>query len=429
MNNYLLSVLLIVVMAFAAVFMRGSVRPYFLMLFVSTAYYAIGGPLYWTILMDGQFIGVTWGDEIYRAATYVIVSSAMLVGWTIFIRAFAMRQSTSNSYSAMEQNDEASLKWRRILRKTFILIGTAALCCACYVAAFIIFGDGNLSRDPFLLIAYQVSDAAIPCILFAIAMDGFKPRNVALLLLFIAYAAAIGFRYKIILIIFPILWLALVADDGTRSNRWIRAGFIAGCIVVMFSLLTITRSKFAGLDLSSLESATFQDSVYGLFAETNSLFGLIGVIRESIDVGNLIWFQPIVDALLELIPRFLYPDRVTGEYLATPLGHLVVKEALDSATAYPLVGELLLMGGYYGVALGTLVWALLINKFGAQMDRVRPFHARLATLGAGLSAVFFGYYAFSRGYFPQIAKGIIFVMLPFAFFSYCWFRQLGRPRT
>ena len=39
--------------------------------------------------------------------------------------------------------------------------------------------------------------------------------------------------------------------------------------VVFFSVMTISRVKFSGLDWDLIQNADFQDLIYGLFAETN----------------------------------------------------------------------------------------------------------------------------------------------------------------
>ncbi|MDZ4055647.1 MAG: hypothetical protein U1D69_01565, partial [Polynucleobacter sp.] len=50
---------------------------------------------------------------------------------------------------------------------------------------------------------------------------------------------------------------------------------------------------------------------------------------------------------------------------------------------------------------------------------------RLSWTAIGLLAALFGYYYVSRGYFPQFAKSLLFVLLPFFYLS----RDLHRKNS
>lgn len=381
------------------------------MMMLTAVYYGVLGPLYWGNAQFSSFLGVYWGEEIYRAGWFVCAGAFLICASALLIQFFLSRHVAAASLAA--QSGE-------LLDGTVSASGGGAFYYFCGALGFagsffvliLILTSQAADGNPFMLVAYQFSDIMIPFIVFRIGARGFDRMSICLLAYFGVFAAMVGFRYKLILLFFPIIFILLFSQAERERGGLKKAIVMFIMLGLVFSLLTLARQKFGGVDVEAIGRVNSEDSLYGFFAETNSLFALLGTIRESIDFERTIGLRPIRDALLELIPRFLIPDRVTGEYLAIPLQHMGTDEALTSGTAYPLVGELLLMGGITGLILGSLVWGgcftLLMNIILAT-----PARGMSLRIGAGgLLATFFGYYAFSRGYTPQALKGLMFVVLP-----------------
>ena len=417
MISSLLPTLLAILANFIAIiFAQVKLRPVIALLWLTSFYYSLAGPLYWLIMKDGDFLGVNWTDEIPRASSYISISTLCLV---VTIMALDSILHGSNKRPRQHLNSETSLDsgesiaWGTSIRvwQAFFALGLFSTIIVC---GQILRGAADAeSVESLNLVAYQFSDLLIPCLVFIIGARGFDKLTLSMLLLFTAYAAIVGFRYKLVLVYFPIIIIYLFPVLGPKNISVFKGLLIIFGVAVGFSLLTITRSKFSGIDVHALSTASSEDILYGFFAESNTIFGMIGVLRESVDANIYIHLDPIRDALLELIPRAILPDRVTGTYLGTALERLIAAEAMNSATAYPYLGELLLMGGHPALVLGTLIIASVYLFVARVLERLPSGAYRLANAGYGLLAVYFGYYYFSRGYFPQTFKAFLFVVIPF----------------
>ncbi|MGH9878062.1 MAG: hypothetical protein ACRD5H_10525, partial [Nitrososphaerales archaeon] len=290
---------------------------------------------------------------------------------------------------------------------------------ACFSMAYVLIKGvalGGLNRsDPLILVFYQFSDLFIPVLLYSVAKKRFSKFNLIFISLFTTYAISVGFRYKLVLLYFPLILLLLGENVGALKKLKRRTyAVVTGCaVLVLFSLMTLTRKKFSGLDFSALEGVSLNLILYGLFAESNIIFGLLGILSEFLNKSNFIYLQPIIDSVLELVPRFFLPDRITGAYLVTGAAGLVTDQAMKSGTAYPYFGEFLSMGGHAAGVIGVIVYASLYRRY-AKLNKLAGLAKQeYMIIGAGILAVFFGYYNFSRGYLPQSVKGFIFVVMPY----------------
>jgi hypothetical protein len=121
----------------------------------------------------------------------------------------------------------------------------------------------------------------------------------------------------------------------------------------------------------------------------------------------------LIDSVLELLPKFLFPWRVTGLYYQNVAAGLLTEEAYNSATTYPFVGEYIVMYGYIGLVIGCVCYSFVYVFCSNRLLRPGGDCDTAGFFGYGLLAAFFGYYAYSRGYIPQVFKGFLFVVLPY----------------
>lgn len=366
-----------------------------LMLIASGIYYCVAGYLYWVTQESGYFVGVDWTSSLPNAA---------------LIFSFALFLTTISFYLFLPRSDFVFNQPNRVeakLDKKFILLSLLA-----FVSCLFVFASAQ-SRGAFFLVAYQASDISIALILYA-ALTQPKSRNVFIFAaLFVAYCIFVGFRYKLIILAFP-LWILLLC----RSKGFLRALVLVGfpvIIIILFAVVTITRVKFSGLEISQLQNVDSTRLLYGFFAETNILFGVISINDFVLPSGNYIYFDPLVDALLELIPRYFIPSRDTGQQIQSVLLGLYSDEGINSGTTYPFFGEYLLMFGYFGYCIG----CILCGFFTARLVNYgcRGPSKEATWVACALIAVLFGYYYVSRGYFPQFFKSLIFILFPFLYLT------------
>ncbi|MDZ4057698.1 MAG: hypothetical protein U1D69_12195, partial [Polynucleobacter sp.] len=293
-----------------------------IVLITSTAYYALGGFWYWTSEADGFFVGLDWSTGL-PFAVLLFCGATFLATFSYFL----LLSSSKGRVSPLPINQDVLVfQNRRFL--TVHLIGLIS-------SAFVILT--NSSRGPAFLIAYQFSDLLIATSLIAFALQPRSPYTVASLIYFIGYSVFVGFRYKLAIIAIPIMLVFYIANRGFK--RWIYFFTLPSFVILAFSVITFTRVKFSGLNFDAVSEVDSTRLLYGLFAETNLLFGVVSIIDYVLPTYPPTYFGSAIDAVLELIPRALFPDRQTGDHMFYVLEGLQTQEGFNSGTAYPFFGE------------------------------------------------------------------------------------------
>lgn len=378
-----------------------------LALCVSTFYYAVAGPIYWVLEKDSIFLQVDWSGQIGFSS--LVLSFGTFV-FSFFLKSF-IRGDGFYKEAASQLSDDNSSSTLKIL---FWVVSSIAGFYVIFLA--FVLGVSENTTDPFFLIAYQFSDSLIPLFLYNYATAKNIREKIYALVSYLAFALMVGFRYKIAMFIGPIVFYE--AYSNFKSSSFSISVAVAklaaygSYLVLALSFLTLIRKPFAGVDVSAAGDFDTNDYLYGLFAEANTIFGLSAVIFEFVNKFDFYYFDSIRDAVLEFIPRFVYQDRVTGAYLGDVLHRIGTIEALFSGTAYPYIGEWLLMFGYFGLCFYFLLFSLFARRYvDLLLGSVASSNVKL--MGLALFAVYFGYYFYSRGYFAQSFKGFIFSVLPY----------------
>ena len=397
-------------------------RGVLMMLSLSLLYYGVLGPAYWAIEQDGVFLSVDWLSAL-PYTTFALVAGT--VYWAICLTAFQGRDLNAENPINMGSPDATNRTGPGLLLRTsftptakfFLVLGGIG---GLYtLTSSFVSGNTHETGNAFFLIAYQFSDALIPALLFLFATSKNLKARFGIILLYMTFAVLVGFRYKMALFLGPVLLYVILSvpyryqTGPARMSAYASLALVGLGIIGLFSLLTLIRQPFEGVDVGRLaDSRADRDFMYGLFAEANTIFALAAIQEKFIPESNYYYLTPIIDALQELVPRFLYPTRVTGAYLADVLHGLLSTEAMTSGTAYPYLGEIFLMGGYIGAALLIPVLALWTSSCLKSVSRSHvDFNIKL--MGYAIIGVYFGYYYFSRGYFAQSFKGFLFVALPY----------------
>lgn len=371
-------------------------RMFIFVLLLSHVYFCAGGYFYWVWFRDREFTGWVWqAAALDRALIVMSLATAGVAFVVTVVNGFRWR-TPRPLWHGTDLN---------IRVKALIYVVVVSIVCGMYVLAI-----GDSTGSGFVLIAYTLSDMLIPSILFALIL-GRRYRNLGFILVgvFVLYAILVGFRYKLALLILPVmLWVYF--GNLPKMTKITLSAVIGGCTLALFSVMTLYRVKFGGgLDFSRGGSV---DPLYGLFAESNVVFGMASIMGRFVDQDVVRYLEPLVDALKELLPRVFFPDRTSGLYLLDVADGLMTDEGSRSGTAYPFVGEFALMGGYPGIVLGTLAYGLLYCWLHAVVVRVSPSES-LMRMGLALLATIMGYYHYSRGYIPQANKAYIFVFAPY----------------
>ncbi|WP_345550406.1 hypothetical protein [Microbulbifer aestuariivivens] len=378
--------------------------------FASSLYYGVLGPWYWLEFRGGIFLGSYWRDEIKNISLiYLFVN--VFVSWMVLI--FSRRVGDFHPEGGGRGYDVNvwTIAW------ALLFLGSLSAAYVFLVGRKLTEHGLLLIDDSFLLIFYQFSDLIIPALIFLVSMNC---RRVKLLIffsiIFLLYSSFTGLRYKIALYIGPLL-LAFYFFPRRRQFAT-RAGLAVSCLiaVVFFSFMTIARSKFSGLDFDAILAAGVEDLLYGFFAETNSVFGLASVLTHYGKEWPHIYMEPLSDSVLQLIPRFIYPEKELYVYLKDiAYGISNSEEGVLSGTTTPFFGEYYAMFGWVGLISGCLIYSLLsvtLLRFVCNWS----VNIKQTLIGVGLISVFMGFFYYSRGSIPQIFKVFLFVVVPYLVF-------------
>ncbi len=381
-------------------------------LFASQTYYCLGGYLYWVVSEQGYFAGVNWSIDDLSVSILALSSASTAIATIVYFWPRLFPAKTAPIPHETRKTLEIPYTALVLFFLGFIASVTV-LSESLSAASFDTSGFDFGRRSDFFLIAYQFSDLLIPVILFLLVARGLTKFNLALIIYFLIYASFVGFRYKIALFIFPLG--ALLLATNLPKKRKIFYTFLFGLgVLAHFSILTLFRQKFSGIDLGANVERSLESFTYGLFAEANVVFGLTAIFSEYTNADQFVYLQPIYDAFLELIPRIILPDRVTGEYLTRYVGGFITDEGEASGTAYPFIGEFAVMGGWIGVCIGVIAYAMLYISLRAWLRKSALTRSNYLC-GLGIVGGVMGYYHFSRGYLPQMLKAYLFVVMPFIF--------------
>lgn len=380
-------------------------RPFLGVLLFCHAYVCIGGTWYWVYQRNTYFVGTMWGADRLNEAAITMSLATLLVALTVWI---VSRRSSPVMLTAdrSDQNPIRSVIPAEALFVVGALAGLYVIQAGARGAQAALGGEAG-----FFLIAFQLADMMIPAWLYMLARRGFTGPILVRFAFLVFYTIFTGLRYKMALLAIPIVVFMFMKERSLAKRLGLTAGF-SMAVFTLFTVMTLYRSKFSGIDFTQRTPTT--DPLFGIFAETNVLFGLTAVIRTYIYRDLTYPLSPILDSIYALVPRVLLPTRTVGEYRMGAIHGLLTNEGFRSGTTYPFVGEYAIMGGWAGIVAGSILFALIYLFLHRLVRRLAPSTAHLV-VGIALVAGIVGYYNYSRGYLPQITKGYIFIMLPYLF--------------
>lgn len=398
---------------------RHVLRPVFVVYTICAGYYGILAYIFWNNIEGGYFLGVYWGDYIFDAAFVLCVAVIFQI---LVIK--LIYYTIEEDYSTRQIN---IISESEVDKYILSYLGIGLLGC---LGVFFLKGDaivdGEIKKGGIFLILYQISDLAIPGILLLYARLGRCNLYLGVLIIYLAYAVISGLRYKIILLVIPLVSMYLSGDNllyNVASNSVSKFKKIFSLSVFslfglwFLTVLTLARKKFSGFNLDVIFDLSESDYLYALMAESNIIFGLIAIIRQFVESGEKIFFNPILDVLKDFIPRILYSERTSGEHLVIAMQGLGTNEAMASGTAHPYIGEFLAMFGWGGIPVVVFFVSVVVVWFTKCVATFSGAVLKKSYLdcGVGVLAAFFGYYFFSRGYLPQAVKTFLFVVFPYWF--------------
>jgi hypothetical protein len=237
----------------------------------------------------------------------------------------------------------------------------------------------------------------------------------------------LGFRYRIVTLLVPMVVLWFLARGRRPSLALFSLGGLG--LLLFAGIIGLTRSYGSGLDLTELQGLGFWELFNSGFKETHVFLITGAVIENTPRVFDFVWLQPFITTLLIPIPSAFFPNKGAGaQYVFNAVRYLfpIGNENFADGAAFMGYGEYYLMAGWLSLAaMGVLIGGLLRclwNWFSPRRKEVLAQVAYVCTCG-------YLYVVVSRGYLPQIVTLFAFGVAPLFVLYYWQARPVQLPRV
>jgi CMP-N-acetylneuraminic acid synthetase len=201
-----------------------------------------------------------------------------------------------------------------------------------------------------------------------------------------------GFRYRLVYLVIAMATMYyLFTKKRIKIWFWIIFTFF---FVLSMGIMGVSREYSRGLDLSKTEGLELASTALEAVNEANTFFLTGSLIENTIKSGDYLYFEPLVTAIAMPLPRSIFPDKPSGDYLKKIQRDLFGSD--QSGAAFLNYGEAFLSFGWIGIFIHGLLIGFLAKLFWVNFLRNRENIMAIASL-----ALFngFTYIMISRGYF------------------------------
>jgi hypothetical protein len=235
----------------------------------------------------------------------------------------------------------------------------------------------------------------------------------------VAIFTSLGFRWRVITLVVPMVLLWFISR-GRRPSYSVLAVTAFG-LLAFSGLVEQTRSYGTGLKVDESTSLSLGGLISTGLNESAVFLVSGGLIANTPDGQPFVGFQPIISTLLFPIPRALWADKNSFEYLSNSLTNLFGSPVYSTGQAILNYAEYYLMFGWPSLVMMGLIsgWLLrcLWNWFSPRRNETMAQVAYTATCGLL-------YIWVSRGYLPQVMLTFAFGSLPLFWIYYLQARPL-----
>ena len=183
--------------------------------------------------------------------------------------------------------------------------------------------------------------------------------------------------------------------------------------VALNGVIGLSRTSIRGLDLSRLSEETPVSIFNSSFEEAGVFFTTSAVIESVPEQIPFVGFKPLSTALLQPLPRKLFPNKPSGEYS----NHLreQIYQSKVSFTAYLNYAEYYIIGGWLSLVAISIFLGVLLRRLWTWFlwRQYEPLAQSVYLLNAS-----YLYVVVSRGYFPQVIMLYGLTVMPLVFIYY-----------
>jgi oligosaccharide repeat unit polymerase len=247
----------------------------------------------------------------------------------------------------------------------------------------------------FYLLAFYRSKTWLPWLLFIIVFA-------------LAVFTRQGFRWRHVTLGMSLLVVFYMLRDK-KINPAIFIGLgIVGIMIMGF--IQSTRTYGRGLQYDESQQFTNEELIQTGFGESAVFMATGLLVAQTTLSDEFIGFDPVVQSVVMPIPRVLWPEKPSGEYLERIEAlYSYEYERAGEGVAVLNFGEYYLMFGFAGLVIGCVLLGLLLKLVWRWFLRHRE-----NPLAVVVYAVFFSYIyvIISRGYLPQVVMLFMFTVFP-----------------
>jgi oligosaccharide repeat unit polymerase len=237
-------------------------------------------------------------------------------------------------------------------------------------------------------------------------------------LIAIGLFTTMGFRFRIVLLVVSIgITYYLVLRK--RPNLLVIVPSLFVFISVM-GFIGTTRKYGRGLDLSKTEKRSKSNFASGL--EEAKIFQTSGaVIDLTPDKIPYAGFEPLISTILFPIPKAIYADKNSADYVFNALNKIYGK-VRGRGAAFMMYAEYYLAFGWLGIAVGSFVIGWIYKRLWLWYVANQTNTFVIVVYAVTVS---FMYVIMSRGYLPQVTMLFFFSVFPVYF---AWWRVKKKYR-
>jgi oligosaccharide repeat unit polymerase len=347
-------------------------------------YVIIGFDAYW--MGDYYFLDVDFTGSFEKIFTVVSVFSA------VFTLSFILFYYIDFSGSKIVNDVGYELKERYVLLYFVVLM---------FYALLNLYGIRLSGLHNFILLFFN-SLLVVVGYAFVANMKFSK----VLLLILAALVIYMGFRYRLIFLLLPIIFSVFILRKMTFVRFLI---YIVGVVsaVSVVAIVGVARKYSSGLQVEKLEGYNFFDVIIkGIFNDTSTVF-VSGAFIEWLDSSRkFAYFDQITYMFNYFIPSQLYAGKLYSP-IFLHLSNVTNQPNNESGAAVLGFAEYYHTAGYVGVVIFALIFSFVFSRLFRRIMKVTSlyYHYAYFVLAAWLIN------SFTRGYFPQNAQDLISILL------------------
>ncbi len=264
-------------------------------------------------------------------------------------------------------------------------------------------------------------------LLFICLLNGIKERTkfIFYLAITVGLYLNLGFRYRLLLLFLPIILIYFFYKKIKPSISILLSLVLSS--MFLFGFIQISREYGTGLNVekyqneislySNPDRSILEYVLKSAFFDSNVFYTSAAIIYKTPQEYNYVGLTPIINAITVPIPRVLWKEKPSGQYLKKVYKLIYEGYLWEVGAANLGFAEYYLSGGWIALIITNFFIGLFFKKIWYAF--LFNFNDPIAQVRYGLTLSFL-YILFTRGYLLQLLFIYFSIFIPFHFFSNIW---------